>query len=330
MTGAGGIRLAHLSDLHLPFHGGYPRRFWTIKRTLGYLNWHRGRKRSFLRRTVDQLVADLGKHGLDHVAVTGDLVNWGLPDELAAAADWLEALGPPDKVCALPGNHDIYVSRGSDPGVGRWRPYMTPDDYGRGLLEELGQFPGDQIIESAFPYVRRVGDVALIGLNSAVPTPPFVAAGELGGGQRERLGAVLERLGEEKLVRLVMIHHPPLVGQTPARRALRDADQLQKVFAQYGAELIIHGHNHTNTTAFAEGPGGPIPVLGIAAAGMSRAAHSGDNLGRYNLICVSPGTSGTAIEVTGRGLNKPGGAVVELDKQVFSLDGELISAVTAI
>ena len=47
--------------------------------------------------------------------------------------------------------------------------------------------------DEAFPFVRMLGPVALIGINSAVPTPPLVASGRLGAAQldahRRRAGA---------------------------------------------------------------------------------------------------------------------------------------------
>ena len=45
----------------------------------------------------------------DHIAVTGDLVNLALDDEVEAARGWLETVGPPDLVSVVPGNHDAYV-----------------------------------------------------------------------------------------------------------------------------------------------------------------------------------------------------------------------------
>ena len=41
-----------------------------------------------------------------------------------------------------------------------------------------------------------LGKVALIGVNSAVVTPPLMAWGEVGAAQRERLGRLLDKLGQ--------------------------------------------------------------------------------------------------------------------------------------
>ena len=84
-----------------------------------------------------------------------------------------------------------------------------------------GQRAGEALIRTpptAFPFVRRFGDVALIALSSAIPTMPFMAAGRLGSAQRALLSVALEELGRQGLFRVVLIHHPPLAGQAGWRR----------------------------------------------------------------------------------------------------------------
>ena len=63
-----------------------------------------------------RIVGDLKAQAPDHIAVTGDLVNISLAAEYAPARAWLDALGPPQDVTLVPGNHDAYVrgaARGS-------------------------------------------------------------------------------------------------------------------------------------------------------------------------------------------------------------------------
>ena len=79
------------------------------KRVLGYVNWHRGRKLVHRRDILDSDTSDIVERKPDHIAVTGDLVNLGLPEEFVRAAEWLHHLGPPSAVTAIPGNHDAYV-----------------------------------------------------------------------------------------------------------------------------------------------------------------------------------------------------------------------------
>ncbi|MEQ8825321.1 MAG: metallophosphoesterase [Filomicrobium sp.] len=317
MTANSAITLAHLSDLHMPRPGFASPRHWTIKRSLGYINWQRGRKRAFAREATDAIVADLLKKAPDHIAVTGDLTNFGLPDELDDATKWLTALGPSSKVSVVPGNHDIYVPLRSDIGTARWAEYMRSDQYGASLTAAMNPLPppgGD--IRDAFPYVRRMGNVALIGLNSSLPMPPFVAAGVLGQQQLDRLEDLLKQLAKNQLFRLIIVHHPPLKSLAGYRRGLRDANQFADVLRRAGAELVLHGHNHTNTSVTTEGPNGPVPVIGIAAAGMVKNHKQPGALARYNLITINDaGTPNCQVHLTGYGLLSPNGPVVELENR---------------
>ncbi len=314
MAGKPILTLAHLSDVHLDTRGGFGWRHWRLKRLLGYLNWRRGRKHTFSRRTVDLIVDDIRERKPDHIVVTGDLVNFGLPAEYIAALEWLESLGDSEQITVVPGNHDIYVPLRSEPGVERWRAFMSPDAFGKKLAgtAEAGR--------DGFPFVRRLpGNIALVGLNSAEPTPPFVAAGSLGEAQRARAAEMLAALGREGVVRVVLIHHPPLPGQAPARRALKDAAAFAEILREVGAEIVLHGHNHKNSLAWAEGPDRPIPVLGIAAGGLSVTKKPDDPFGRYNLISFIEADGELEIVVEGRGLNRMGGEVSGLDRQAFQI-----------
>lgn len=221
----------------------------TGKRLLAYLGWLR--KRAGAVRP-EALLADMAAHGPDHVAVTGDLTNLALPAEFAAARDWLARLGPPARVTAIPGNHDATVPVPWKRGLALWRPWMA-DDAPEGS-------------DARFPFLRRRGPVALIGLSSAVPTPPGSAEGWLGAEQLARLPPLLAAAGREGLFRVVLVHHPPLPGRGGWRRALRDRDALRGVLARFGAELVLHGHDHASIQAGTGGPAGPIPVIGAPLA----------------------------------------------------------------
>ena len=301
--------IAHLSDLHLTPLSGFGPSHWNVKRTLGMLNWHRGRKAVHRIEVVDALVADLKMQAPHHIAVTGDLCNIGLPAEYDVALGWLRSLGAPEHVSVVPGNHDIYTRLRGGGGIELWRDFMTADDFGAPYSRAGPKTRG-------FPYVRRVGKVALVGVNSAIETPPFVSAGEVGKRQRELLQAALIELQSSGLARVVLIHHPPLASQAPARRGLADASELEQVLAAAGAELVLHGHNHRDTLVWCDGSK-RVPVLGIASGSAMR-GHNGEPLGRYNMIRVRGGADeGWRIEVIGRGLASPSSGVVELDRQML-------------
>lgn len=296
--------LAHLSDIHLPVLPRIPLAHLGLKRGLGLINWLRKRQAVHCMEVVEALLADLAFQAPDHIAVTGDLANLGLPAEHANALAWLQRLGSPTKVSVVPGNHDIYTRLGSDPGVERWQSYMESDDWGRTLTKGT---PG-------FPYVRRVGNIALIGLCSAVPTPPFIAAGRLGEAQLAQLPRLLDATQAANLVRVVLIHHPPLPGQATRLRGLEDAGSLKAVLEKHGAELVLHGHNHRNMEARAIWGAGSAIVLGVPSFSASL-PHRDEPLGRYNMLRLTRTADGLEIELTGRGLAVPGGPVVELDRR---------------
>ena len=159
--------LAHLSDPHL---GPLPAPRWHEllgKRATGFANWRRKRHLIHRGEALARIVADLKAQAPDHIAVTGDLVNISLPGEYAPARAWLEALGSSRDVTLVPGNHDIYVRAGASYPRRHWSEYMRADE---GEPEHGA---------AAFPFVRRRGALALIGLSSAVPTAPFLATGRL-------------------------------------------------------------------------------------------------------------------------------------------------------
>ncbi len=304
------VTLAHLTDVHLAPITGFTPRYWDIKRALGYANWVRGRRRVHQRWALDAIVTDMRSQHPDHIFVTGDLANLGLPGEYQAAARWLQQVGDPERVSVIPGNHDIYTILRHGPScLEVWQPYMRSDPFGARVLSD----------DWEFPFVRRIGPVALIALNSAVATPPFVAAGQLGDRQRERLVSVLRHPLITDLIRLVLIHHPPVPGQAPRRRALRDAGEVERILIQHGADLVVHGHNHTESLVWLPSQERPIPIVGGASASAAH-RHKDEPMARYHLLRLTRTDQGREIEVIVRGLDGDGRGVRELSRRVLIPD----------
>ena len=257
--------LAHLSDLHM---ASRPRLAQLAgKRGLGFVNWQRKRKNIHRPEVLDAITRDLKLHPHDHVAVTGDLVNLSLPDEYTRARRWLETIGNAASVTVVPGNHDVYVRGVEQAPAEFWGDYMRGDD---GL--------------ERFPFLRRRGDVALIGVTSGVPTAPLLATGRLGNRQLSRLAEILDQT--QGLFRLVLIHHPPI---SPARRYLRrlvDAADLRRVLAEKGAELLLHGHDHRRAVVWFDGPNNQkIPAVGVPSASAS-SPHGDEDGAGYHLFTI--------------------------------------------
>jgi 3',5'-cyclic AMP phosphodiesterase CpdA len=298
--------LTHLSDIHLSPMPRAKHRELLNKRMLGYFNWHRGRKYVHRRDILDLITRDIVEQGPDHIAVTGDLVNLGLPEEFLRAAQWLHHLGPPDKVTAIPGNHDAYVRLHPETGTGHWRPYMEANAEGEALFTAP---PG------RFPFVRRFGDIALIALSSAIPTMPFIAAGKVGSPQRELLGTALDALKQANLFRVVLIHHPPLRRQAGWHRGLRDAGKFKTVLRQHGAELVLHGHNHEQTVLELPTATGPAIIVGVPSA--SEAVEGRAPAARYNQYRIARVDAGWRVEMVGRSVGGPPEHVWESERRLL-------------
>jgi 3',5'-cyclic AMP phosphodiesterase CpdA len=298
--------LAHLSDIHLSPMPRARRRDLFGKRVLGYVNWHRGRKLVHRRDVLDVLTRDLAERGPDHIAVTGDLVNLGLPEEFVLAAEWLRQLGPPERVTAIPGNHDAYVRLHPERGTAHWLPYMKSNEAGEALIGTPS---------TAFPFVRRFGDVALIALSSAIPTLPFMAAGRIGAAQLAFVGLALEELGRQGLFRVVLVHHPPLAGQVGWRRGLRDARALTSLLQDKGAELVLHGHNHEQTLFKLDTVAGPAVIVGVPSA--SEAVSGGVPAARYNEYRIGRVRNGWRCELIGRAVADSNAHVRECERKVL-------------
>jgi 3',5'-cyclic AMP phosphodiesterase CpdA len=293
--------LAHLSDPHL---GPLPRpRLSELagKRATGFFNWWRKRHRIHRGDVLARITADLKAQAADHIAVTGDLVNISLVGEYAPARAWLESLGPPRDVTLVPGNHDIYVRGAARYPQLHWGEYMR----------------GDDAHETAFPFVRRRGPLALIGLSTAAPSGPFTATGRLGREQLARLAETLDRSGREQLFRVVMIHHPPISKPARHLKRLVDGGDFRAVLARHGAELVIHGHDHAHSLIELEGPQHRIPVVGAPSA--SEAPPGEHDCGGYNLYRIEARDGGWRCKAIWRGLARDGDGIVEI-KRIALID----------
>ncbi|MDI1263335.1 MAG: metallophosphoesterase [bacterium] len=260
--------LAHLSDPHLPPMPPARLRELAGKRALGYLNWTRNRHKYHRREVLDALVADMQAQRPDHIAVTGDLVNLALEAEFSPAQTWLAGVGTPREVTIVPGNHDAYVRSTRHHFAGTFEPYLQGD----------GEPDG-----ASFPFLRRRGPIALIGLSSAVPTAPLMATGRLGRVQIDALDRQLAEMPANEAFRVLLVHHP--LKSNSRMKHLSDSKALRAVLKQRGVELVLHGHDHIHSTMWFEGADRQIPAIGVPSA--SALAHRHYPAAAYNLFSIS-------------------------------------------
>jgi 3',5'-cyclic AMP phosphodiesterase CpdA len=296
--------LAHLSDIHLPLTVR-PRAGELIsKRGLGLINWHWRRRHEHRQEVLDALLADLAAQSPDHIAVTGDVVNVALPGEFVAGRDLLRRIGPPDRVSFVPGNHDAYVRACLPHGAAAWRDNIA------------GDADGGEAREPSFPFLRRRGEVALIGLSTAAPTGPFMASGRLGDAQLERFDRLLEQVDDGARFRVVLMHHPPTRYPGDRLKRLIDAAGFRDVLRRRGADLVLHGHIHVNALAWLDGPRGKIASVSVPSASSN---ERGDAPAGYNLFRIARSGDGWRCEWTKRGFPPAMDAVIELERETLAL-----------
>ena len=236
------VKIAHLSDLHvLALEDATPARLMN-KRLTGWLNLKFRRAHEHQAYALNAVARAIRERtDIDHVVVTGDLTNLALESEFNAAHAYLrDELGlDPTRVSVIPGNHDAYT-RGayeSHRFERTFADYMSSDLPGAAAMAE----------NSAFPYVRLRGPVAVIGLTTAVPRPPLVASGEVGALQLLALHAILAHAEVRSRFPVILLHHPwhPPANPLKARlNGLDDREALRSVLDSVPRGLLLHGHLH--------------------------------------------------------------------------------------
>jgi 3',5'-cyclic AMP phosphodiesterase CpdA len=262
---------------------------------MGYANWHVRRRGRHDMACLANLTLDMQSQAPDHIACTGDLAVIGLDAEFTPARAFLEKLGDAQHVSLVPGNHDSYVRGTADHPQLHWSEYMTGD--------------GERVEgEPHFPYIRRRGPLAIVGVTTAVPTGFHSAQGRIGKVQARALTDILKGLGEEGMFRVVLIHHPP-GGTEDILRRLTDARRIKRAMLLAGAELILHGHNHLSERRSLLGRDGMIPVIGVPSA--SAAPTDNKEPGAYNLYRIGGQPGAWSCEMIQRGYVKGTTDVVE-------------------
>ncbi len=292
------FRLAHISDIHLSPLPPVKLHQLANKRVTGYLNWKLNRKGVLAGDYLGGIIGDIQSKPIDHVVVTGDLMNLSLPAEYQQANSFLKLLGDPENVTANCGNHDAYLPGSLQRAIDTWAPYLSGDD---------------KIISSSkdYPVLRKRGDVAIIACNSAEATLPFFATGYFRKAQAKRLEKILDQTKE--MYRLIMIHHPPFSNATPWYKRLIGQARFREVILKHGAELILHGHTHLDTKTSIVGPKGNVPVICVPAAGNSPGSHK--PAARYNLFEIEKTKNGWSTNFEEYGFTSQSDGVSLISKQ---------------
>ncbi|MGZ4779288.1 MAG: metallophosphoesterase family protein [Thermoanaerobaculia bacterium] len=257
------LRIAHISDTHFLSHIGVEwRRMLFNKRITGYANTilRRGRvhRREYLAAVLDAAAAHA-----DHVVVPGDITNLALESEFDEAQAMLESIARSVEVTVVPGNHDLYL-----PDVHHERRF--PHHFGAFLRSDLPELAVD-LPAGPFPCVKLRGAVAIIGLSSAVPRPPFIAAGYVGKVQIAALERVLAHPEVKRRTPVILIHHPPVderIRMKQLRDGLVDAASLRRALGKLDRGLVLFGHLHVRLRCVLPTTAGALDLVCASGAAL--------------------------------------------------------------
>lgn len=270
-------RIAHFSDTHVLSLKGVQLRDLLNKRLTGAVNLALNRAKHYRVEVFEQTLDAILAVEPDHAICTGDLVNLALQPEFDKVSEMLTERFSKDQLTLVPGNHDYYTKEASL--AGRFESYFTeylPQEVVSDVSTEVDE--DDQRKE--YPVSRLLNEVAIIGLSTAIPTASFMATGEIG---RAQLDRVSDTLSSDKLndrFSLLMLHHP--LFPEPNRRLdqtrrLADAADLIEILDQPSGpkvDLIVHGHNHEFKRMSL--PQTQTPVIQVASASRAGSKHKAE------------------------------------------------------
>ena len=251
-----------------------------------------------LGESFSTALGEIAKTGVDLVCFTGDIADWGHPEEYLAATTRIEHIlkivdVPRDRFYAVPGNHDVqrntaedawkgirdWSSRASDrSGLGRWfrevgqAPSGISADWRDSILKRTEAF-WNWLDSFGRPDLRPQSlkllgfrktlpartfdhihiDVHIIGLDSAWLCGADNDQGQILVTEEQVLAHV--RDGEKPLAgyRIALIHHP--------LDHLADHYEVRRLLAANGVDLLLHGHQHTQTVITTAEPGAQLRLL---------------------------------------------------------------------
>ena len=221
----------------------------------------------------------------DAVAVSGDLTQRCTNSEFIRARAYLDDIRKTAPVIVIPGNHDVRwigaVARNFDFGLlgNRSAHEFKYSKYVRHISPELNPF-------LEIPGMVIAGCNTAHGISRGSLTRRFRDLGVIGHVNKRDLKKVEEAFAnaDPSAARIVMIHHNPIRGETSGRHGLANTRQALKVFASFGAELILCGHDHQEAVHTVEES---APGLVISTAGTISNRLRAGRPSSFNLVEVN-------------------------------------------
>jgi uncharacterized protein len=191
----------------------------------------------------------------DVILLAGDLTTTGEPEQARVLADACRSVSIP--IFAVLGNHDVHADR---------------VDELRAILDEAGV----HVLDRAWRTCTIAGlELGVVGAKGFVGGFPGSARPDFGEPSLRSVYAEttleVDAIGKglQEIVhcdvRVVLLHYAPIQatieGEPEGIHVMLGSDRLATPIAEYGADLVLHGHAHAGSF---EGSIGQIPVYNVA------------------------------------------------------------------
>lgn len=215
---------------------------------------------------------------------TGDLVSQPLPHNVKKAKSWLDELAkacnvPDNRVLIIPGNHD-YGFWGSF-GVSFLSGFFFRRAFKGKRKKRVLLFPEQKLI---FLHI------------DSNPSVLDLARGKVSGWKIRKLIAELTAVPvktRDDCTKIALIHHHclPVYNEATGDRflLLKNSQAVIEFFADYGVNLVLHGHKHRATHSFLSIGGVAVQnrAIEVLAAGTAIKRNDYEDRGHnFNLISI--------------------------------------------
>ena len=206
------------------------------------------------RDRVERAFATVAEEA-DVILLAGDHTTTGEPEQAQVVADACRDLDLP--VFSVYGNHDLHANRAADI---------------RAVLEEANVHVLDREWRTCEIAGLTFGVVGAKGFVGGFPGSTLPDFGEAilrevyaeTTREAEAIGKGLQEMVHCDL-RVVLLHYAPIQGTVDGEpegiHVMLGSDRLATPIAEYGADLVLHGHAHAGSF---EGCIGKIPVYNVA------------------------------------------------------------------
>ena len=191
----------------------------------------------------------------DVILLAGDLTTTGEPEQAKVLADACRDVAIP--MFAVLGNHDYHAGRAADVSA---------------ILAEAGVRMLDRSAQTCEVAGMQLGVVGTKGFVGGFPGCVLPDFGEPllrevyaeTGREADAIAQGLREIVHSDL-RIVLLHYAPveatIMGEPAGIHVLLGSDRLATPIAEFGADLVLHGHAHAGSF---EGHIGQIPVYNVA------------------------------------------------------------------